>query len=88
MHIRHSWLMNLNVYRREICLLGQFSYVRGIPMVTLIVHNKPKFLVSKNKGLWPINMTYDNFICVYSMTFDLEECVQTAYPYQLHRPTG
>ena len=21
-------------------------------------------------------MTYDNFICVYSMTFDLEECVQ------------
>ena len=24
-------------------------------------------------------MTYDNFISVHSMTFDLEECVQTVY---------
>ena len=29
-------------------------------------------------------MTYDNFISVYSMTFDLEECVQTVYGYGLH----
>ena len=33
-------------------------------------------------------MTYDNFISVHSMTFDLEECVQTVYRYGLHRPTG
>ena len=33
-------------------------------------------------------MTYDNFISVHSMTFDLEECVQTVYRYGLHSPTA
>ena len=33
-------------------------------------------------------MTYDNFIFVHSMTFDLEECVQTVYRYGLHRTTA
>ena len=33
-------------------------------------------------------MTYDNFISVHSMTFDLEECVQTVSRYGLHRPTA
>ena len=34
-------------------------------------------------------MTYDNFIFVHFMTFDLEECVQTVYYcYELHRPTA
>ena len=33
-------------------------------------------------------MTYDKFISVHFMTFDLEECVQTVYPYGLHRPTA
>ena len=33
-------------------------------------------------------MTYDNFISVHFMTFDLEECVQTVHCYRLHRPTG
>ena len=33
-------------------------------------------------------MTYDNFIFAHSMTFDLEECVQTVYRYGLHRPTA
>ena len=32
-------------------------------------------------------MTYDNFISDF-MTFEHEECVQTVYPYRLHRPTG
>ena len=31
-------------------------------------------------------MTYDNFISVHSMAFDLEECVQTVYG--LHMPTA
>ena len=29
-------------------------------------------------------MTYDNFIFVHSVTFDLEECVQIVYCYILH----
>ena len=33
-------------------------------------------------------MTYDNFISVDSMTFDLEKCVQTVYRYGLPRPTA
>ena len=33
-------------------------------------------------------MTYDNFLFVNSMTFDLEEYVQTVYRYGLHRPTA
>ena len=33
-------------------------------------------------------MSYDNFSFVNSMTFDLEECVQTVYHYGLHRPTA
>ena len=33
-------------------------------------------------------MTYDNFIFVHSMTFDLEECVQIVYGYGLHMPTA
>ena len=33
-------------------------------------------------------MTYDNFIFVHSMTFDLEECVPIVYRYGLHMPTA
>ena len=50
--------------------------------VTLKVHNKTKILVSKKER--PIANPYDNFISVHSMTFDLEECVQTVHRYGLH----
>ena len=48
------------------------------PNVTLKVQNKTKILVSIKER--PMANPYDNFISD-SMTFHLEECVPTVYPY-------
>ena len=67
--------------------LGATWLCQCYPNVTL-KHNKTKILVSKKER--PIaNPYYDNFISVHSITFDLEECIQTVYLYGLqYRPTG
>ena len=68
--------MNKKLYnmRRYLWALWLFQWC---PNVTLKVHNKNKILVSEKER--PIHITYDNFISVYPVTFDLEECVQTVY---------